>query len=278
MDLVIYDDSVRALVNISEPLEQWATGFTFVEGPVFCKGVHYFTDFMVNKIFRRENGKPVLIDDNSFYSIGMTYDRHNDRILRCARDKRAILDLDGNIIVNTYRGVPINGGNDVIVDSAGLIYFSDPLTRKLEGPQVGHSSVFRYDEKTGKNTLLESTKSLEFPNGLALSPNEKTLYIAETRGSDLYRFDISTGKMDIFIHLDEKAGDGKPDGLRLDIQGNLYVTGPGGIWLVNPEGTILGLIKMPEIAANLCFDHKGLFITASTSIYHVNTKIPGIGI
>jgi len=69
-------------------------------------------------------------------------------------------------------------------------------------------------------------------------------------------------------------GSGKPDGLRLDKLGNIYLTGPGGIWLIDPEGTILGLIRIPEIAANLCFDDKGLFITASTSIYRVDTKIP----
>jgi gluconolactonase len=278
MELALYDDSAAALVNPSASLEKWDTGFTFVEGPVFCRGTRYFTDFMVNKIFRYENGVSVLVNDNSFYSIGMTYDRQKDRILRCARDKRAILDWEGNVVAGTYRGVPINGSNDVIVDSSGRIYFSDPLTRKLEGPQVGHSSVFMYDEKTGENTLLEPTTALDFPNGIALSPDEKILYIAETKGSDLYRYDLAAGKMEHFVHFDEKAGDGKPDGLRVDIQGNLYVTGPGGIWLVNPRGKILGLIKMPEVAANLCFDDTGLFITASKSIYHLQTKIPGVGI
>jgi gluconolactonase len=276
MELKIYDESVGALLDAAEPLEMWDTGFVFVEGPVFCGGAHYFTDFKVNKIFRHERGKTILIDDNSFFSIGMTYDRRKDRILRCARNRRAILDLEGNVIVDKYQGIPINGSNDVIVDSHGRIYFSDPLSRKLDDPQIGHSSVFMYDEETGENKLLEA--SLEYPNGIALSPDEKILYIAETKTSDVYRLEVSTGKLERFVHFDETAGAGRPDGLRLDVAGNLYVTGPGGVWLVNPAGKILGLIRMPEVAANLCFDEMGLFITASTSIYHVNTKIPGIGI
>jgi gluconolactonase len=276
MELIRHDRAVDALIDAVEPLEKWDTGFTFTEGPVYCRGRHYFTDFMVNKIFCYEGGVSTLIDGASFFSIGMTYDRKNDRILRCARDKRAVMDLEGSIIVDNYRGVPINGSNDVIVDSAGRIYFSDPLSRKIEGPQTGHSSVFRYDEKTGDMYLFEPATVLEFPNGIALSPDEKFLYITETRGSDVYRLDITSGNMERFIHLDEKAGEGRPDGLRLDAEGNLYVTGPGGIWLLNPQGKILGLIKMPEIAANLCFDDRGLFITASTSVYHLNTKIPGL--
>lgn len=276
MELIPRDGAVNELIDAAEPLERWDTGFTFTEGPVYCRGLHYFTDFMVNKIFRYEGGVSTLIDGNSFFSIGMTYDRKNDRILRCARDRRAIMDLEGNVIVDNYRGTPINGSNDVIVDSGGRIYFSDPLSRKIEGPQTGHSSVFRYDEKTGEMYLFESVKALEYPNGIALSPDEKLLYITETRGSDVYRLDIASGKMELFVHLDEKAGEGRPDGLRLDARGNLYVTGPGGIWLLDPRGKILGLVKMPETAANLCFDDRGLFITASTGIYHLNTKIPGL--
>jgi gluconolactonase len=275
VELIRYDEAVDALIDAAEALEKLDTGFTFTEGPVYCRGRHYFTDFMVNKIFCYEGGVSTLIDGDSHFSIGMTYDREHDRILRCARDKRAIMDLEGNIVVDNYRGTPINGSNDVIVDSAGRIYFSDPLSRKIEGPQTGHSSVFRYDERTGEMHLFESVKGLEFPNGIALSPDEKTLYITETRGSDVHRLDLASENMDILIHLDEGAGEGRPDGLRLDVRGNLYVTGPGGIWLLNPRGKILGLIKTPEAAANLCFDDRGLFITASTSIYHLNTKIAG---
>jgi gluconolactonase len=85
---------------------------------------------------------------------------------------------------------------------------------------------------------------------------------------------LRTGKLELFVRLDETVGPGKPDGMRLDARGNIYTTGPGGIWIIDPQGTILGHIRVPEPAANLCFDERGLFITASASIYHVDTNIP----
>jgi gluconolactonase len=274
MELQIFDDKIHNLIDESAPLEKLASGYKFVEGPahVSALGITYFTDFMLNKIYKfdRKSGKITLIDDDSHYSIGLFYDKKKNRILRTARDLRSIADMDGNVIVHEYDGVPINGSNDVIVDSKGKIYFTDPLTRTIEGPQVGHSSVFCYDEETKKMDMLEDT--LSFPNGLALSPDEKILYIAETKHSELYTLNMETRKFECFIKIDTEYGAGKPDGLRIDTLGNIYTTGPGGIWVISPEGKALALIKIPEVAANLCFDDTGLFITASTSIYHVNTK------
>jgi gluconolactonase len=271
MDLTVFNDKVYELVDPESPLEKISTGYTFTEGPVYHNGVYYFTDFMVDKIYRMENGKIELIDDDSHFSIGMTYDYRRDRILRCTRNLRAITELNGKIIVDKYQGIPINGSNDIIVDSNGIIYFTDPLSRKIEGAQIGHSSVFRYDEDRDNLEMIETT--LQYPNGLALSPDEKYLYIIDTSSYSIYRIELAAKNMNIFIHLDEKMGDGKPDGLRLDKYGNIYSTGPGGIWLIDPLGNILGHIRIPEVAANLCFDDKGLFITASTSIYRVDTKV-----
>jgi gluconolactonase len=275
MELVVFNDKVYDLVDPKAPLEKLSTGYVFTEGPVFHDGVYYFTDFQVNKIFRYENGKAALINDDSYFAIGMTYDRRKNRILRCTREKHAITDLEGNIIIDNYKGVRINGSNDVIVDTKGRIFFSDPLSRVIEGEQIGHSSVFMYDEDKGEMTMIEST--LTRPNGLALSPDETILYIIDTDTYSVYKMNLAAGipgPMEHFIRLDKSMGGGRPDGMRLDKEGNLYVTGPGGIWLVSPHGEALGLIKTPEIAANLCFDHKGIFITASTSIYRVDTKIP----
>jgi gluconolactonase len=274
MELMVFDKNVHDLIEAASPLEKIDSGYTFTEGPVFHEGVYYFTDFMVNKIFRYEKGKgkPVLINDNSHFSIGMTYDRVKKRILRCTRDLRAITDLEGNIIVNAYQGIPINGSNDIIVDSRGRIFFSDPLSRKIEGVQIGHSSVFMFEEDKNELTILES--ALEYPNGLALSPDETILYIADTKTLTVHKMELATRRIELFVQFEESYGPGKPDGFRLDEKGNLYVTGPGGIWLINPLGEKLGLIKMPEVAANLCFDDKGIFITASTSIYRLDTNIP----
>jgi gluconolactonase len=278
MELTVFDESVVRLVDETEPLEKLSSGYTFVEGPVFVKGIHYFTDFMVHKIYRYEktSGEVTLVNDNSHYSIGMTYDPRKDRILRCARDLRSITGMDGGVIVHEYRGVPINGSNDVIVDRKGRIFFTDPLTRKIEGPQTDHSSVFMFDEEKHELTLLE--KTLPFPNGLALSPDETILYIIDTKHLAIYAMDMTARNLELFFRMDQSQGEGGPDGMRLDIEGNIYSTGPGGVWIISPRGKALGIIRMPEFAANLCFDDTGLFITASKSIYHVNTKIPGIGV
>jgi gluconolactonase len=272
MELTVFNEKVYELVEPSSPLDKIDTGYTFTEGPVFHNGTYYFTDFMVNKIFKMENRKVTLINDDSHFAIGMTYDRRKDRILRCTRDMRAITDLEGNVIIGHYQGIPINGSNDVIVDTKGRIFFSDPLSRKIEGVQIGHSSVFMYEEDKKELTIIEQT--LTYPNGLALSVDETILYIIDTNTFGVYQMKLPGGRLELLIKMDESYGAGKPDGFRLDKKGNLYSTGPGGIWLISPEGEALGLIKIPEAAANLCFDDKGLFITASTSIYRVDTKIP----
>jgi gluconolactonase len=272
VELIVFDNRVHDLVDPSAPLETLATGFQLTEGPVCHGGVVYFTDWPASRIFRYEGGKVTLLNDNAYNTIGMTYDRRKGRILRCARELHAITELDGRIIVDNYRGVRINGSNDIVVDLKGRIFFSDPLSRKIDGEQIGHSSVFMYDEDAGEMTMLEST--LTRPNGVALSLDESTLYIIDTDTLTVHAMDLATRRMELFVRFDASMGEGRPDGMRFDARGNLYVTGPGGVWLVDPEGRHLGLIRVPEKTANLCFDGRGIFITASTSIYRVDTKVP----
>jgi gluconolactonase len=271
MELEAYNDKVYELVDPSSPLEKLASGFDKTEGPVYLDHGVYFTDWPASKIYRYEDGKIDLINDRSNNTIGMTYDRKNKRILCCARELHAITDLEGNIIIDNYKGTRINGSNDLVVDLKGHIYFSDPLSRVIEGEQIGHSSVFMYDPETGHMDMLEST--LTRPNGVALSLDEKYLFIIDSDTLSIYKMDLATYKKELFIKFDQSAGEGRPDGMRFDCQGNLYTTGPGGVWLVDPLGESLGLIRMPEKAANLCFDDRGLFITAATSIYRVDTML-----
>ena len=275
MELVVLDKRIHDLIDENAVIEKLDTGFVFVEGPVYLNGTYYFTDFQVDKIFTYKDGVTTLIDDKSDFSIGMTYDRKRDRILRATRNQRAITTLDNKIVCNNYKGIPINGSNDVIVDSKGRIYFSDPIPsppRELPEPKMGHPSTFMYD--VDKDEMILIDKTLDRPNGLALSPDEKYLYIDCTTTSTVHRVDIQSLEMELFVQFDESYGPGRCDGMRVDKEGNLYVTGPGGVWLVAADATILGLIKTPEPTANLCFDDCGLFLTASTSIYRVDTKIP----
>jgi sugar lactone lactonase YvrE len=271
MELEVFDDKVFDLVDESMPLEKLGSGFEMTEGPVYHEGVIYFTDWPASKIFTYDKGKITLINDNTYNTIGMTYDRKNDRILRCARELHAITDLNGNIIIDNYKGVRINGSNDVVADAQGRIYFSDPLSRVIQGEQIGHSSVFMYDENNKELTMLDGT--LPRPNGLALSLDEKSLYIIDSYRYSLYKMDLATKKIEFFVHLDETMGEGAPDGMRLDARGNIYTTGPGGVWIIDPAGLVLGLIRMPENITNLCFDDRGIFITGKSSIYRLDTKI-----
>jgi gluconolactonase len=274
MELEVYNDKIYELVDPVSPLEKLASGFDKTEGPVYLNHVVYFTDWSASKIYQYKDGKTILIKDRSNNTIGMTYDRKNKRILCCARELHAIIDLEGNIIIDNYKGTRINGSNDIVVDLNGRIYFSDPLSRVIEGEQIGHSSVFMYDPETGYMDMIES--NMTRPNGVALSLDEKHLFIIDSDTLSIYRMDLATYKKELFIKFDQSVGEGRPDGMRFDSQGNLYSTGPGGVWVIDTEGKILGLIRMPEKAANLCFDDRGLFITASTSIYHVDTVLSAL--
>jgi gluconolactonase len=274
MELEVYNDKMYELVDPVSPLEKLASGFDKTEGPVYLNHAVYFTDWPVSKIYQYKDGKTILIKDQSNNTIGMTYDRKNKRILCCARELHAVTDLEGNIIIDNYKGTRINGSNDIVVDLEGRIYFSDPLSRAIEGEQIGHSSVFMYDPGTGYMNMIES--DMTRPNGLAFSLDEKSLFIIDSDTLSIYRMDLATYKKELFIRFNQSAGEGRPDGMRFDSQGNLYSTGPGGIWVIDPEGNILGLIRIPEKAANLCFDDKGLFITASTGIYHVDTILSAL--
>lgn len=267
MELTVFDERIYELINPASPLIKLADGFRFTEGAVYADGACWFTDFYLDRIYKYENGEVILITDESNRTIGMTRLR-DGRIIGCASNLHAIIDIADGIIVDSYKGVRLNGTNDVIEDSRGRIYFSDPLVRPIEGEQIGHSCVFIYDGKK----LVTLDETLPWPNGLALSPDEKTLYIVDSKNIALYSLDMESHELNLFIQLDRNMGGGLPDGMRVDSRGNIYLAGPGGISLISPEGVLLGLIKMPEVAANLCFDETGLFITASTSIYHVDLK------
>jgi gluconolactonase len=135
--------------------------------------------------------------------------------------------------------------------------------------------VWRYDEARKELTAVDET--LPWPNGLALSLDEQILYIIDTKKMSIFSkvLDAPSAPLENLITMDTQYGDGVPDGMRLDREGNIYSTGPGGIWVISASGKALGIICLPEVAANLCFDDTGLFITASSSVYHINTLIKG---
>lgn len=263
-------------------LEKLHTGFTFVEGPVWHKGLQclFFTDIPENTIYRYDDVNGVRIYRKpSGGANGLAIDLQG-RLLACQHNTRQVTAmLDGEQarpIATHYRGKRLNSPNDVIVRSDGLIFFTDP-PYGLNNPQeqeLPFQGVYCLDPRNGELTLLVA--DFERPNGLAFSPDEQVLYIDDSAKQHVRAFDVTPeGRLRngrLFAELDPAIGAGVPDGLKVDAEGNLYVTGPGGIWMIAPSGESLGVLRVPEIAANVAWggeDGRQLFITATTSLYRV---------
>jgi gluconolactonase len=273
------------LVAHDAKLETVATGFGFTEGPVWDKaGFLYVSDEEINKIFRvyADGHKEELITLGD--PDGNTYDRQL-RLLDCASVLRAIIRIspDGKytVLADRFEGNKFNSPNDVVIGPDGAIYFTDPTLDlpKEEKQEIPFQGVYRLDEK-GEVRLL--TKELTQPNGLAFSPDGKRFYVDDTKQRNIRVYDfqadgsLSNGR--IFGEEPGGKGEGVPDGMKADRDGNLYVTGPKGIWVWDKRGHHIGTIVIPEQPANLTWgdkDYRTLYITATTSVYKLRMKARG---
>lgn len=274
------------LVDRDAKLTTVATGFGFTEGPVWDPaGFLYVSDEEINKIYR------VYVSDGRKEEVvslgdpdGNTYDREH-HLLDCASVLRAIIQVepDGKykILADRYQGKRFNSPNDVVIGPDGATYFTDPTLDLVKGEkqEIPFQGVYRLDSN-GEVRLL--TRDLTQPNGLAFSPDGKSFYVddSEQRNIRVYGVmpDGSLSKGRIFGEEPGGKGDGVPDGMKLDKNGNLYVTGPTGIWVWDLRGNHLGTIAMPEQPANLAWgdaDYGTLYITATTSVYRLQTKAHG---
>jgi len=274
------------LVDHNAKLDTVATGFGFTEGPMWdSAGFLYVSDETLNKIFRVHlDGKKeevIALGDPD----GNTFNRQH-RLIDCASVLRAIIEVtpDGKykILADHYEGKKFNSPNDVIVGPDGALYFTDPTLDLVAGEkqEIPFQGVYRLDDK-GNVRLL--TKDLTQPNGLAFSPDGKHFYIDDSKEKNIRVYDagadgtLSNGR----IFGDEQPTDkheGVPDGMRVDKNGNLFVTGPKGIWVWDANGNHLGTIVMPEQPANLTWgdaDYHTLYITATTSVYRLQLKTQG---
>jgi gluconolactonase len=182
-------------------------------------------------------------------------------------------------LASHYEGRRLNSPNDVVIRSDGSIYFTDPpYGVQPEEQELAVHGVYRIAPDGMLQLLVDD---FERPNGLAFSPDEATLYIDDSARLHVRAFDVLSGgslaRGRVFMDMESDAP-GVPDGMKLDAEGNLYVTGPGGIWLLDPAGNPLGIVVTPEQPANLVFgdaDRRTLYITAQTSVYRVRTRVPG---
>lgn len=272
------------LVRHDAKLEAVASGFGFTEGPVWDRaGFLYVSDEEINKIYRvysdGHREELIALGDPD----GGTFDRQL-RLLDCASALRAIIRIgpDGKytVLADHFEGKKFNSPNDVVIGPDGAIYFTDPTLDLPQGEkqEIPFQGVYRLDE-SGKVRLL--TKELTQPNGLAFSPDGRRLYVDDSQQRNIRVYDFSDGTLNnggIFGEEPGGKGEGVPDGMKVDRNGNLFVTGPRGIWVWDREGHHIGTIAVPTQPANLAWgdkDYRTLYITATTSVYKIRMKVRG---
>ena len=273
------------LLEREAKLARVGIGFGFTEGPVWDPhGFLYVSDETLNKIFRLypdgHREEVISLGDPD----GNTFDQHL-RLLDCASVLRAVIRLepDGRytILADRYQNKRFNSPNDLVIGPDGAIYFTDPTLDlpKGQAQEIPYQGVYRLDTK-GEVRLL--TRDLAQPNGLAFSPDGKHFYVDDSERRDIRVYDFLPGGTlangRLFGEEPGAADEGVPDGMRVDEEGNLFVVGPLGIWVWDPGGHHLGTIVLPEQPANLAWgdqDYGTLFITATTSVYRLRTRVQG---
>lgn len=295
IELDARDARLPAIFAADAPLEVLATGFQFIEGPVWLPGERslVFSDIPGDTMYLWREGDGVRpFRQPSRKANGNTLDRQG-RLLTCEHATGRVVrqEHDGRLTVlaSHYDGRELNSPNDIVVRSDGAIYFTDPnfgrrptrvgVARSQQQPSQG---VYRLDGETGE--LVRLVDDFDQPNGLCFSPDEARLFVNDSPRGHIRVFDVAEdgglagGAVWAEVHGE---GPGVPDGMKFDAAGNLYCAGPGGIYVFDPRAKCLGALRMLEQAANFCWGGDGLqelIIAASTTLYRVRVQVPGLAI
>lgn len=262
-------------------VEQIAGDLEFTEGPLWYEGRLLFSDIPANTVYEwtpEEGTAPFL--EPSGHANGLAVDRQGRLLLAQHDGQVGRLTPAGEVttVVGAYQGHRLNSPNDLTVAEDGAIYFTDPpYGVDEENRELSFSGVYRFSD--GNLTLL--TTAFSRPNGICLSPDESTLYVNDSGQNIIRAYDltedgsIENGRW--FAALEGEA-DGSTDGMKVDANGNLYTTGPGGVWVYAPSGALLDRISVPVAPTNLAFggpDRKTLYITARPNVYRISVSVPG---
>lgn len=261
-------------------LTKIADGFQFVEGPIWKDGALLFSDIPANKIYKwtHDSGVTVFLE-HSGNSNGLSFNKNGNLILAQHGERRiASLETDGSqtVLASHFEGKKFNSPNDIAVKSDGSIFFTDPpygISKEQE--ELGYYGIYRISP-AGYVQLLD--KTLRRPNGIVFSPDEKKLYVNDCEAKIIYVWDvisdtaIANKKQFAVINIDGYG----VDGMKVDSKGNLYSTGPKGLWVFAPDGTLLKMIEVPGQTTNCNWggeDKNTLFITSGNTVYDLRNTI-----
>lgn len=279
----------EAAIFVEGSLELVATGYTFTEGPAWDGARLIFSDIPGDTVYvlTPGAGEPAVLYAPSSNANGHTFDRAG-RLLNAEHGSAEVTRWTPQggrqTIAARFQGKRLNSPNDVVVRTDGLILFTDPPYGIGERPaELAFSGVFALDEAKARMVLIDD--ALLRPNGLALSPDEKVLYVGDTATQTVWAYDLAadgtaSGKR-LVVDVTDDDKPGKVDGVRVDRQGLVYVTCPGGICVIDPvKGTVIERLATPKRATNLAWggkDLSDLYITAQSDVYRVQTRTRGIG-
>lgn len=293
MSIEIRNGRMSHIVDPGAELEKVATGFLFIEGPIWHPVERHltFSDIPGNEMFRLSaDGKVTSFRKPSNMGNGNTYDSEG-RILTCQHATSSVTRTEANGTITTlathFDGKELNSPNDIVVRKDGLIFFTDPTYGRMDyfgverDVEMGAQGV--YCVTPDGNTITQLADDFAQPNGLCFSLDHKTLYVNDTERKHIRFFDIAedgsaTGG-DVWVEVNVGEGEGHPDGMKIDSEGNVYCTGPGGVHVIASNGETLGVIRMVEFTANFTWggiDMTDLYFTSSTSLYRVKVKTPGL--
>jgi len=291
MPAILRDAGLSDLIE-SEAVERLAGGFQFTEGPLWCPdGSLLFQDIKAERTYRLGADRSLhLVRDQTDAANGQTFvaggfivfcEQNGRRVSRMAYDGSGV-----ESVVETWAGGRLNSPNDVVCRSDGLIYFTDPPYGALPSRRALHfQGLFALEpDRSGASPLRLLADDFEKPNGLAFSPDERTLYVCDTARYHVRAFEVErsgtlkVGSGRVFARLDPGKAGG-PDGMKVDKAGRVYVAVALGIWVFEPDGRLLGILSLPARPSNLAWcdpDGRGLAITAIDAVYYVRLHAEGI--